>query len=147
MIDSTAPRNVRLNRVLWSGGISLLLLVTGCKSSSTALKNPSISVDVDRSSAGVMQGLTVTGKGFTPNAQAHVTAILAASGSNAAPYVEDDVTADAGGKIRYEQHPLKCPEPMDYGRGSWVSISVRDTTSGIADTKTLTPGNQPDCGS
>jgi hypothetical protein len=146
MIDSTTWRGARRRKLLWLGGVSLLLLTTGCKSTNAAIKNPSMQVQDDRNAAGVLQSLTVNGSGFTPNGQAHITALMAVSGSTASPYVEADIQADANGKFRFERRPMSCPQPVDYGPGSWVSISARDTTSGISATKALTPGRQPDCG-
>ncbi|MDQ3640377.1 MAG: hypothetical protein M3450_02615 [Actinomycetota bacterium] len=89
--------------------------------------------------------MTLKGKGFTPNGQVLVTAVMAASGGNASPYVEQEVRADASGEIRWEGRPVPCPQPADYERGSWVRVIARDMTSGISGSELLEPGNEPDC--
>jgi hypothetical protein len=148
MIDSRIRQGWRHSRALGGCAAALLLLTVGCKSTSAGnTTNPSISLKENRSSAGVLQGVKVTGHHFTPNGAVHITALLAASGSDGEPYVEEDIKADAKGDITYDRQPLKCPEPADYGKGSWISLSARDTTSGIADTALFHAGRQPDCGS
>ncbi len=92
-----------------------------------------------------MENLTVEGKGFTPNGTVLVTAVMAATGGNARPYVEEQVQADGEGKIRFERSPVPCPQPVDYERGSWVSVVARDMNSGISGSELLDPGEQPDC--
>ncbi|HEV2761000.1 MAG TPA: hypothetical protein VGV86_15680 [Acidimicrobiales bacterium] len=92
-----------------------------------------------------MEAVTLKGKGFTPNGQVLVTAVMAASGGNARPYVEQEVRADEKGEIRWEGRPVPCPEPADYERGSWVSVIARDMTSGISGSEQLNPGKEPDC--
>lgn len=149
MIDVKTRQGPRAARVLGYGGIALLLLTTGCKiSSNAAPTNPTISASASRSSAGVLQGLSVRGKGFTANGPVHVTVLMAASGTaDNSPYVEEDVKADASGKLVYDRKPLACPQPADYGTGSWVTVSARDTTTGIAGEALIHPGKSPDCGS
>lgn len=147
MMSSTTRRRPPLTRWLWVCGGASLLLATGCPASTSASKNPTITAKATRSSSGVLEELKVTGKGFTPSGPVHMTVLLAASGSNAAPYVEEDIKADANGKITYDKKPLNCPQPADYGSGSWTTVSARDTTSGIAGAAALTPGRSPDCGS
>ena len=92
-----------------------------------------------------MEKLTVEGKGFTANGTVLVSAVMAATGGNARPYVEEEVQADGEGKIRWERQPVPCPQPADYERGSWVSVVARDMTSGISGSELLEPGGEPDC--
>jgi hypothetical protein len=141
MSDATRGRPGPI-RLLWVPAVAVLLLAVGCQTSSNG--DPSISAKADRSSAGVLEGLKVQGKRFTPNGQVLVTALMAASGPIATPYVEETVQADANGKLTYERKPLNCPQG-DYGHGSWITVTARDMTSGISGSATLDPGNQPDC--
>jgi hypothetical protein len=130
---------------VWLAAAAALVLAVGCSSSTSSGTNPSISAKSDRSKDGVLQGLTVTGKHFTPNGMVLVTTLMAASGANASPYVEETIQADANGKIKWEKKPVPCPQTGDYGKGSWTSVVARDTTSGISDARTLDPGSTPDC--
>jgi hypothetical protein len=129
--------------MLWLATTAALVLAAGCSSSSPG--DPSISAKADRSSGGSLQGLKVQGQGFTPNGFVLVTALLAGSGPDVSPYVEETVQADADGKFTYERKPLHCPQPADYGKGSWTSVVARDASSGISGSATLDPGREPDC--
>jgi hypothetical protein len=144
MIDSTKRRGSRFTRVLGTSGIALLLLAAGC-SSDVQNGNPQISAKETRSSAGALEALTVTGKRFTPNGMVHITVLLAGGATDASPYHEEDIQADADGKIRYEKRPVPCPQPADYGQGSWTLVTARDTSSGISGSRVLSPGGVPDC--
>ncbi len=124
---------------------AMLMITVSCSSQDIATNDPTISADVDRASNGKMEAVTLKGKGFTPNGQVLVTAVMAASGGNARPYVEQEVQADANGEIRWEGRPVPCPQPADYERGSWVSVIARDMTSGISGSEQLDPGREPDC--
>jgi len=104
-----------------------------------------VSADDDRGAGGKLEALTVEGKGFTPNGTVLVTMLMAASGGNVNPYVEEQVQADGEGKFRLERRPAPCPQPADYERGSWTSVVARDMTSGISGSKRLEPGQEPDC--
>lgn len=141
MLHST-KRSVRAT---WLAAAAALVLAAGCSSSTSAGTNPSISAKADRSSDGALQGLTVTGSHFSPNGMVLVTTLMAASGPNTSPYVEETIQADGSGKIRWEKKPLPCPQTGDYGKGSWTSVTARDATSGISDARTLNAGNTPDC--
>lgn len=144
MIVSTGRQTSRVARGLSLLGVTALLLLTGCSDSSSE-RDPSISAKEERSSAGVLEALTVEGDGFTPNGTVLVTMLMAGSGGNASPYVEEETQADAEGKIQFERRPPACPQPADYERGSWVSVTARDMTSGISGSETLDPGEEPDC--
>ena len=144
MIDSTKRRGSRFTKVLGASGITLLLLATGC-SSEVRNGDPQISVKADRNSAGALEALTVTGKRFSPNGMAHITLLLAGGPTNASPYYEEDIQADSDGKIRYEKRPVPCPTATDYGQGSYILVTARDTNSGISGSRTLSPGGTPDC--
>ena len=144
MSGSTARSRFQ-SKVLGLLAIAFLMVAVGCSSQDIATSDPSISADVDRASSGKMESLTLKGKGFTPNGQVLVTAVMAASGGNARPYVEQEVRADEKGEIRWEGRPVPCPEPADYERGSWVSVIARDMTSGISGSEQLNPGKEPDC--
>ena len=138
-------RSVSRSGVLRLSAILLLLLAVSCQSGDSSPGDPSISAKEDRGAGGTLEGLTVEGKGFTPNGPVLVTAVMAATGGNASPYVEEEVRADNNGEIRYERRPVACPQPADYERGSWVSVIARDMTSGISGSEQLQPGEQPDC--
>lgn len=144
MIVSTSRQTSRVARGLSLLGVAALLLLTGCSDSSSE-RDPSISAEEERSSAGVLEALTVEGDGFTPNGTVLVTMLMAGSGGNASPYVEEEIQADGEGKIQFERRPPTCPQPADYERGSWVSVIARDMTSGISGSATLDPGQEPDC--
>lgn len=145
MIDSRRPRRSRVTRLLCLPAIVFSLVAAGCSDSNTANGDPSISADVDRGSAGQIEALTLEGKRFTPNGQVLVTMLMAASGGNTNPYVEETIQADSEGKIMVEKRPPTCPQPVDYDRGSWISVVARDMTSGISSSEVLSPGGQPDC--
>lgn len=102
-------------------------------------------MDDERSSAGSLEGLKVEGEGFTPNGTVLVTFLMAATGGNASPYVEEQVSADGDGKISFERRPLNCPQPADYESGRWTSVIARDSSSGISGSANLDPGREPDC--
>ena len=133
------------SRALGLLATAMLMVTVSCSSQDIATNDPTISADVDRASNGKMEAVTLKGKGFTPNGQVLVTAVMAASGGNARPYVEQEVQADANGEIRWEGRPVPCPQPADYERGSWVSGIARDMTSGISGSEQLDPGREPDC--
>ena len=133
------------SKVLGLLATALLMVTVSCSSQDMETSDPSISADVDRAASGKMEAVTLKGKGFTPNGQVLVTAVMAASGGNARPYIEQEVRADEKGEIRWEGRPVPCPQPADYERGSWVSVIARDMTSGISGSEQLTPGNEPDC--
>lgn len=144
MLDSTTPVRLRPARLAWLAVTASLLLAVGCSSSASVATNPSISAKADRSKDGMLQKLTVTGKGFSPNGPVLVTTLMAASGPDASPYVEDTIQADASGKIHWEKTPPPCPQ-SDYGKGSWTLVTARDTNSGISGSATLNGGTTPDC--
>jgi len=144
MIDSTKRRSARFSKVLATSGIALLLVAAGCSSEVTN-GDPLINAKQDRSSAGQLEGLTVTGKRFTPNGPVHMTVLMAGGSTNASPYFEEDIQADANGHIRYEKRPVPCPTTGDYGQGSWTLVTARDTNSGISGSRVLNPGTTPDC--
>jgi hypothetical protein len=146
MTHSTKGRGSRVARALGLSGIAVLLLAAGCSSNSSA-GDPTISAKDSRSSAGVLEKLTVDGHRFTPNGPVRITLLMAGGAANASPYVEEDIQADKDGKIKYEKQPVACPQPADYGRGSWTTVIARDMTSGISGSAQLSPGDQPDCGS
>jgi len=137
-------------RARWGSGvlrlsaIVLLVLAASC-SDNASPGDPSISAEAERGPSGTLEKLTVEGKGFTPNGPVLVTAVMAATGGNTRPYVEEEVTADGEGKLRWERQPVPCPQPVDYERGSWVSVVARDMTSGISGSDLLDPGREPDC--
>lgn len=142
MIGSTARHGLRF-RVLRLSGMALLLLAAGCED--TVKDEFSITAREDRGSGGALEGLTVEGKGFTPNGTVLVTTVLSASGGNTRPYVEEQIQADGDGNFRYERRPPSCPQPVDYQRGSWTLVVARDMTSGISGSEQLDPGREPDC--
>lgn len=131
--------------VLRLSTIALLVLAVGCSTQSSSPGDPSISAKEDRGSGGRLDGLTVEGKGFTSNGTVLVTLLMAATGGNASPYVEEEVQADGEGEFRFERQPVPCPQPADYQSGSWVSVIARDMTSGISGSDRLGPGQEPDC--
>ena len=143
MIDPTRGHGSRVARVLRLAGVALLLLAAAC--SNTADRDPHISADDERGSSGMLEALTVEGKDFTPNGPVLVTVVMAATGGNASPYIEETIQADASGEIRYEKRPVPCPQPADYQRGSFINVIARDMTSGISGSDTLEPGQEPDC--
>jgi hypothetical protein len=143
MSDATRSRR-RLARTLWLPAAALVVAV-GCSSQSGTTGNPHISAKAQRSSSGMLEGLTVKGSGFTPNGQVLINTLMAASGPDTGPYVEETVQADAKGKLTWVKKPVPCPQPADYGKGSYVLVTARDTTSGISGSATLNPGSQPDC--
>lgn len=144
MIDSTVRRVSWFTRVLGASGVALLLLGAGC---SKDVKNgdPQIHAKETRDKSGALQALTVTGKRFAANGDVHITLLLAGGPSDASPYFEEDVKADGKGDLNYTKRPVPCPQPADYGSGSYVRVVARDTASGIAGSAVLTPGGQPDC--
>jgi len=129
--------------VLCLPGIALLL-GTACSSATTGPRNPSISADASRGQGGVLQALTVTGSGFAPNGAVQINMLMAATGAEATPNLEEDVKADGSGKIRFDRRPPKCPDG-DYKNGSWITVFARDMDSGISASTALTPGVKPDC--
>ncbi len=48
--------------------------------------------------------------------------LMAATGGNASPYVEEQTSAEADGKIHLERRPVNWPQPANYERGSWISV-------------------------
>jgi hypothetical protein len=144
MIDSKVRHGSGLARALGGAGIAFLLFASACSSDSNDF-NPRVTADADRSSSGALEKLTVKGKHFTPNGKVLVTVAMAATGGNASPYLEETVDADGEGHILYERQPVKCPEPKDYQRGSFISVITRDMTTGISGSTPLDPGDAPDC--
>lgn len=138
------PRPARTARLTWLAVAASLVLAVGCSSQSGAERNPSISASVDRSKDGSLQGVTVTGSGFSANGPVLISALMAASGNDKSPYLEETIQADGSGKIKWEKKPIPCPQ-SDYGTGSWTRITARDTNSGISGSALLTPGGAPDC--
>lgn len=143
-MHSTKKQGARFTRMLGISGVALLLAAAGCGNSSQG-GDPKLSAKEKRSSTGVLQALTVKGKHFTPNGDVHVTLLMAGSGANASPYVEENVKADGSGHFTLEKKPVPCPQQPDYGRGSWTRVTGRDTSSGISGSAVLSPGGQPDC--
>lgn len=143
MIASTSRRGSRTAKAVLSG-LALLLVATGC-SNTSAVGDPTISVKESRNSAGVLQALTVKGQSVTPSGTVRITVLMAAGATNASPYSEEDIKADANGKFTYDKRPLPCPATADYGSGSWVNVVARDMTSGISGSRLLRPGATPDC--
>ena len=141
----STTRSRSQSKVLGLLATALLMVTVSCSSQDIATSDPSISADVDRASDGKMEAVTLKGKNFTPNGQVLVTAVMAASGGNASPYVEQEVRADANGEFRWEGRPVPCPQPADYERGSWTRVIARDMTSGISGSEVLEPGKEPDC--
>jgi hypothetical protein len=144
MIDPTRRQRAAVARVLRFCGIALFLLAAACGNNS-AERDPNISADDERSEGGALQALTVEGKDFTPNGPVLVTVVMAATGGNASPYVEETIQADGEGRITYERRPVPCPQPVDYERGSWINVVARDMTTGISGSDRLDPGREPDC--
>lgn len=142
MRGSTVRHGLRF-RTLLACGVTLAVLATGCTSGPG--DEFSISADEDRNEQGVLEGLTVKGSGFTPNGTVLVTGVLAATGGNTAPYVEEQIQADAEGKFTFERRPMPCPQPADYTSGSWNLVVARDMDAGISGSERLNPGRQPDC--
>jgi hypothetical protein len=121
----------------------LLLLAVGCGDN---LKDEfKVSAKEDRGSSGMLEGLTVDGKGFTANGTVLVTLLMSATGGNTGPYLEEQVQADGSGKFKYEKRPVPCPQPSDYQSGSYTLFVARDQQSGISGSAQLHPGGQPDC--
>jgi hypothetical protein len=143
MIGSTSRHRSRVTRMLRGTAVALLLVAAACSNSEPT--DPRISADEDRSSAGSLEALTVTGEGFTPNGDVLVTVLMAGSGANASPYVEETIKADADGEINYERRPLPCPPEGGYGTGVWTVVSARDMTTGISGSDQLSGGGEPDC--
>lgn len=134
----------RLTKALRVSAVALLVLGAGC-GQEVAGGDPKISVDDDRSSAGVLEGIKVKGSNFTPNGEVIVTALLVGNGPNASQYVEEKIQADSDGKIEFERRPMPCPQATGYGSGSWTWVTARDTATGISGSRPLTPGGAPDC--
>jgi hypothetical protein len=145
MIRSTRRHGSRVARALGLSSIALLLVAAGCSSDTGQQRDPSISAKEDRNSAGMLEGLTVTGKHFTPSGTVLMTVLMAASGPNASPYFEEEIQADASGNIKYEKRPVPCPQTPDYKSGSWTLVTARDMSSGISGSDSLHPGSTPDC--
>jgi len=145
MIDSRRQRHARVTRMLCLPAIVFSLVAAGCSDSNTANGDPSISADADRGAGGKLDALKLEGKRFTPNGPVLVTMLMAASGGSTNPFVEETIQADGQGKIQWEKRPPTCPQPVDYDRGSWVSVIARDVTSGISSSEVLSPGREADC--
>lgn len=146
MMGSTSWRSARFTKLLGASALALLLVGAGCSSSdSEVAENPTISADEDRTEGGSLEALTVTGDGFTANGEVLVTVLMAASGPNSAPYIEETITADGEGEIRYEKRPMPCPQATGYETGSWTLVVARDMASGISGSDRLSPGAEPDC--
>ena len=143
MIRSTSRQVSRVTKFLRGPAVALLLLTAACSDSDPT--DPRISADEDRSAAGSLEALTVTGNGFTPNGDVLVTLLMAGSGTNASPYVEETVKADGDGELNYERRPVPCPQEGGYGTGVWTSVTARDMTTGISGSDQLSPGGEPDC--
>lgn len=144
MIRSTGRHDSRVTRMLRWSAVGLLLVTAACSTSGPT--DPRISADVDRSSAGALEGLTVTGNGFTPSGPVLVTLLMAGSGANSSPYIEETINADADGKINFERRPVPCPQVGGYGDGVWTVVSARDMTTGISGSDQLPrDGSEPDC--
>jgi hypothetical protein len=143
MIESTGRQAPRVRRVLSLCAVALLLVAAGC--GSTGPQDPNISADQERGSGGMLEALIVEGQDFTPNGPVLVTIVMATTGGNASPYVEETIQADASGEFRYEKRPVPCPQPVDYQRGSYINVIARDMTSGISGSDQLDPGTEPDC--
>lgn len=142
----STTRSRRGVKVLRISGVALLLLATGCSSETASSPgDPSISAEEERGSGDKLEKLTVEGEGFTGNGTVLVTVLMAATGGNVNPYVEEEIQADGEGRITYERQPVPCPQPADYERGSFISVVARDMTSGISASRTLEPGSEPDC--
>jgi hypothetical protein len=144
MIRSTRRQGSRAARALGLSGIALLLVATGCGSTGQQ-RDPSISAKETRNSAGMLEALTVTGKNFTPSGTVLMSVLMAASGPNGSPYFEEEIKADASGKIKYDKRPVPCPQQPDYKSGSWTLVTGRDMSSGISGSASLHPGGTPDC--
>ena len=143
MIRSTSRLGSHVIGMLRGTAVALFLVTAACSEGPPG--DPRISADEDRSSAGSLEGLTVKGKGFTPNGDVLVTLLMAGSGGNASPYVEETIKADAEGKIEFERRPVPCPREGGYGTGVWTLVSARDMTTGISGSAQLSPGGEPDC--
>lgn len=143
MTDSTTLRS-RITRALGLSAAAFLLVATACGTTSVG-GDPKISAKEDRGSSGVLEGLTVKGRKFTPNGEVLVQVLLVGNGPNANQYIEEKIQADANGKINFERRPLPCPTATGYGAGSWTWVSARDTSTGISGDDPITPGSAPDC--
>ncbi len=135
-------RRSRFTKVLGASSIALLLVAAGC---GEYVKEYDISLDERRGSGNKLEGLVVEGQNFSPNGTVLVTLVLSATGGNTRPYLEREVQADGNGDFRLELQPVPCPQPPDYERGSFTLVVARDMTEGISGSKTLEPGQQPDC--
>ena len=143
MLRSTSRQGARVIRVLRGSAVALLLVTAACSNSEPT--DPQISADEDRSSAGSLEALTVTGKGFSPNGDVLVTFLMAGSSGNVSPYVEETIKADGDGEINFERRPVPCPREGGYGTGKWTLVSARDVTTGISGSDQLSGGGEPDC--
>lgn len=144
MIRSAGRQGSRVRKMLRGSAVAVLLVTAACSTSDPT--DPRISADVDRSSAGTLEGLTVTGNGFTPSGPVLVTLLMAGTGANSSPYVEETINADADGKINFERRPVPCPQASGYGDGVWTVVSARDMTTGISGSDQLErDGAGPDC--
>ena len=143
MIVSTMQGS-RATKALRATAVALLVLAAGCGQEITG-GDPKISVDDDRGAGGTLEGLTVKGSKFTSNGEVLITVLLVGNGPNPSQYIEEKVQANADGKINFERRPLPCPTTTGYGSGSWTWVAARDTSSGIAASKPLTPGSTADC--
>ncbi len=122
--------------------MALLLVAAGCGQYD---REYHISLDETRGAGGVLEALVIDGEGFSPNGTVLITYVLTATGGNTRPYVEEEIQADGNGEFRHERRPVPCPQPADYRSGSFTLIVARDMNSGISGSRTLDPGQQPDC--
>lgn len=143
MIRSKSRQGSPVARMLRGVAMAALLVTAACSESEPT--DPRISAEEDRSSAGSLEALTVTGKAFTPNGDVLITVNMAGSGANASPYHEETIKADGDGEINYERRPLPCPSAGGFGNGVWTVVTARDMTTGISGSDQLSPGGEPDC--
>jgi hypothetical protein len=143
-MTGSTKRSSRLTKALRASAVGLLLLAAGC-GQETVGGDPKIDAEVERGSAGALEGLMVKGSKFTPNGEVLVQVLLVGNGPNPSQYIEEKIQADADGKINFERRPLPCPTATGYGAGSWTWVSARDTATGISSGKPLNPGSAPDC--
>ena len=136
---STKGLRARGVRALRISGVAVLLLAAACGSTTTG-GDPTISAKEKRNSSGMLEGITVEGHRFSSNGEVRILMLMTGGG-----YVEETIQAGADGKIKFERQPVKCPESKEFGTGSYVTVTARDTSTGISSSDNLTPGAQPDC--